>query len=54
MEWLLKAFGDIKVATVVVVIAALFFLWKVYGIIAEGFRKSIRCRPKRKNKCMIF
>ena len=50
MEWLLKAFGDIKVATVVVVIAALFFLWKVYGIIAEGFRKKYQMQTEKEKQ----
>ncbi len=50
MEWFLKAFGDIKVATVVVVIAALYFLWKIYKIIAENFREKYEIQAEKERQ----
>ena len=50
MNWLLEAVGDLKVAAVVVVIAAVVFLWKVYRIVEEHFRKKYEVEAEKERQ----
>lgn len=50
MNWLLEAAGDLKVAAVVVVIAAVVFLWKVYRIVEEHFRKKYEMEAEKERQ----
>lgn len=50
MEQFLEAFGDVKVAAVVVIIAAVVFLWKIYKIVESHFRKKYEIESEKEEQ----
>ena len=50
MDEFLKLFGDLKVATVVLVIAAVIFLAKIYKIVAAHFREKYRIEMEKEEQ----
>ena len=40
MNEFIEIFGDMKVAAVVMIIAAIVFLWKIYKVVEKHFRKK--------------
>ncbi len=50
MDAFLKVFGDLKVATVVLVIAAVIFLAKIYKIVAAHFREKYRIEMEKEEQ----
>lgn len=52
MNEFIEIFGDMKVAAVVMIIAAIVFLWKIYKVVEKHFRKSMMLRLKELRRCM--
>lgn len=50
MEQFLEAFGEVKVAAVVVIIAAVVFLWKIYKIVESHFRKKYEIESEKEEQ----
>ena len=50
MQEFLNVFGGIRVASVVVLIAALVFLYKIYKIVAAHFREKYRIEAEREEQ----
>ena len=47
MNEFIEIFGDMKVAAVVMIIAAIVFLWKIYKVIEKHFRKKYDAEAQR-------
>lgn len=47
MNEFIEIFGDMKVAAVVMIIAAIVFLWKIYKVVEKHFRKKYDAEAQR-------
>lgn len=47
MNEFIEIFGDMKVAAVVMIIAAIVFLWKIYKVVEKHFRKKYDAEAER-------
>lgn len=47
MNEFIEIFGDMKVAAVVMIIAAIIFLWKIYKVVEKHFRKKYDAEAQR-------
>lgn len=50
LDAFLKLFGDMTVATVVLIIATLIFLWKVYKVIEKHFKEKYVAEAKKEKQ----